>query len=66
MKELVSNHECLECGHLITDHHQAKRGWHNGETWRGSAPPREQCIGNYGTCPCKRFKHGHERKLIIS
>jgi hypothetical protein len=65
MKERISNSECLDCGHIITDHHQARTGWHNGVEWRGEAPRREKCIGDRGTCPCRKFAHGHERKIMV-
>lgn len=66
MKEIVSNHLCLDCGHLLTDHHQARGGWHNTPTWRGTPPRREACIGDYGRCPCKKFAHAHEKRIIVT
>lgn len=59
-REPVSSTECLECGHLITDHHKAGGGWHNGasEKWKASAV-RDHCIGNRDTCPCRKFVQPH-------
>ena len=58
-REVLSAHECLECGHLVTDHHRAGGGWHNGivEHQRGE---RDGCIGAKGTCPCRRFVQPHK------
>jgi len=58
-REVISASDCLECGHVITDHHRAGGGVHNGtvENWRGS---RSHCIGNRDTCPCRKFIQPHE------
>ena len=61
MKEVISAHLCLECGHVITDHHRAGTGWHNGNLQHAKhAGKRDGCIGDRGTCPCKRFTQPHE------
>jgi hypothetical protein len=57
-KEVISAHECLECGHVITDHHRAGTGWHGGE--KESDKRRDHCIGNRDTCPCRKFVQPHE------
>ena len=56
VKEIISASECLDCGHSISDHHRAGGGWHNGQYGCG---PRENCIGAYGRCLCKRFVQPH-------
>lgn len=63
-KELLSSSECLECGHLVTDHHRAGGGWHNGEP---SEKRRDHCVGNRDRCPCRRFVQPHTltRKSVV-
>lgn len=55
-REVLSSHECLECGHVVTDHHRAGGGWHNGTQ---SDKDRDHCIGAKDTCPCRKFVQPH-------
>lgn len=63
MKEPISSATCLDCGHLVTDHHRAGGGWHNGKNaeWRGR---RDGCIGAKGTCLCRKFVQPHELNKV--
>jgi hypothetical protein len=63
-REAISSSSCLDCGHLITDHHRAGGGWHGGkaENWHGK---RSHCIGNNDTCPCRDFRQPHETRFGI-
>lgn len=56
--EVISASDCLECGHVVTDHHRAGGGVHNhqNDTWRGA---RDHCIGNRDRCPCRQFVQPH-------
>lgn len=58
--EPISAHTCLECGHLIADHHRAAR-------WQDDVQKeRDHCIGKGGTCPCRQFVQPHRftRKTV--
>lgn len=58
--EVVSAHECLECGHLITDHLRAGMGGQGRKSRvEQSRGERDHCIGNRDTCPCRRFVQPH-------
>ena len=56
--EVLSSQACLQCGHVVTDHHRAGGGLHNGQNaqWRGS---RDHCIGDRDTCGCRGFVQPH-------
>lgn len=58
VREVISAHQCLECGHVVSDHHRAGGGLHNhkNEAWVGV---RDHCIGNRDTCPCRKFVQPH-------
>jgi hypothetical protein len=59
-REYISASECLECGHLITDHLRAGMG---GQGRRSriehSRGDRDHCIGNRDTCACRKFVQPH-------
>lgn len=58
--EVVSSHECLECGHLITDHHRAGMGGQGRQSRiENSRGERDHCTGNRDTCPCRKFVQPH-------
>lgn len=58
--EQLSSHECLECGHLVTDHLRAGMGGQGRKSRMENARgERDHCIGNRDTCPCRRFVQPH-------
>jgi hypothetical protein len=62
MKEPVSSHLCLDCGHLITDHKKAGLGGVGRRERMERAKEfarREQCLGDRGRCLCKTFVQPH-------
>ena len=64
-REVISASNCLACGHLVTDHHRAGGGWHNGT---GSEKRRDHCIGNRETCGCRQFVQPHtftQRSVMV-
>ena len=65
--EYVSSHECLECGHLITDHLRAGSVEQGRKSQiENSRGERDHCCGNRDTCKCRRFiqPHTFTRKSI--
>lgn len=58
--EYVSSHECLDCGHVITDHLRAGTG-ELGRKMRveDARGQRDHCIGNRDTCACRKFVQPH-------
>lgn len=67
-KEALSGHECLNCGHVVTDHKRAGQGGYSHketvEKWKEYAK-RDSCIGDRGTCNCKLFRQPHEPKISV-
>jgi hypothetical protein len=57
--EVLSSPACLQCGHVVTDHHRAGGGWHNGNE-DNQHRERSHCIGNSDTCPCRKFIQPHQ------
>jgi hypothetical protein len=56
--EVISASNCLACGHLVSDHHRAGGGWHNGKN-DDPRKRRDHCIGQGDTCPCRVFVQPH-------
>lgn len=68
-REVISAHECLNCGHVITDHKRCGEGElgrkSKVENWKEYAK-RDSCIGDRGTCNCKAFRQPHQPRISIT
>ena len=58
--EAISATHCLECGHSVTDHKSGSR-WGTPRY----APDHRYCIGNYGTCLCRKLHQPHTAGKVM-